>query len=281
MEEISRELRNYIERFPDDPERLNEIQTRLDLIENLKRKYGADIHEILQYLSQSQRELEELENSVVRFDQLEKEGQVLKERWLQTAERLSLSRRNIAVALEKRIEAELADLNMTNTKFVVSFVEGDTTPQQQGLETVEFMIAPNVGEDLKPLAKIASGGELSRLMLAVKAILVEADQTPTIIFDEIDAGIGGRTALNLAQKLRSLSSYCQVLCVTHLPVIASFGTNHYSVQKKTINERTVVEVDKLSPETRVAELARMLGGTSEETTTSEHAKELLRRAYGS
>ena len=260
---------------------MNEIQTRLDLIENLKRKYGANITEILQYLSQSQKELEELENSVVRFDELEKEGHVLEERWLHKAKRLSTSRRNIAEALEKRIEAELADLNMTNTKFVVSFTDEDTIPQRQGMESVEFMIAPNVGEDLKPLAKIASGGELSRLMLAVKVILVEADQTPTIIFDEIDAGIGGRTAINLAQKLRSLSSCCQVLCVTHLPVIASYGTNHYSVQKKTVNERTFVEVDKLSPESRVAELTRMLGGTSEETTTSEHAKELLRRSYGS
>lgn len=281
MEEVSRELRDYIEGLPDDPERLNEIQTRLDLIENLKRKYGANIDEILQYSVQAQSELEDLENSKVRFDQLEEESAVLNEQWMKEAKRLSVSRREIAEALEKRIEAELADLNMTNTQFVVSFMELEEIPQRQGLEAVEFMIAPNLGEDLKPLAKIASGGELSRLMLAVKAILVEADQTPTVIFDEIDAGIGGRTALNLAQKLRSLSENCQVLCVTHLPVIASYGTNHYSVQKKTMDKRTTVEVDKLSPETRIAELTRMLGGTSDETTTSEHAKELLRRAYGS
>ena len=147
-----------------------------------------------------------------------------------------------------------------------------------GLEDVEFMMAPNVGEELKPLAKIASGGELSRVLLAVKTILAEAEQTPTIIFDEIDAGIGGRTAVSLGEKLSALSSGRQVLCVTHLPVIASYAANHYSVQKTAREDRTTVNVNLLTEQERVGELTRMLGGTLDETVTLEHARELLRRA---
>jgi DNA repair protein RecN (Recombination protein N) len=139
------------------------------------------------------------------------------------------------------------------------------------------MMAANVGEDLKPLAKIASGGELSRVMLAIKAILVEAEQIPTIVFDEIDAGIGGRTAVNLGKKLRALGEVRQVLCVTHLPVVASFGSHHYSVQKEASSNRTVVKVTLLAAEERVHELTRMLGGTADEGVTSEHARQLLHR----
>ncbi|HBN95004.1 MAG TPA: DNA repair protein RecN, partial [Firmicutes bacterium] len=146
-----------------------------------------------------------------------------------------------------------------------------------GQEELEFMMAPNVGEELKPLAKIASGGELSRVMLAVKAILIEAEHTPTVIFDEIDAGIGGRTAVSLGEKLRSLSEVRQVLCVTHLPVVASFGTHHYSVQKHSQGERTVVSVHLLQQDERVEELSRMLGGSTDQPVTFEHARELLKR----
>jgi DNA repair protein RecN (Recombination protein N) len=167
---------------------------------------------------------------------------------------------------------------MAATKFQVLFSPNDPQiPHLGGQEGLEFMMAPNVGEELKPLAKIASGGELSRVMLAIKAILIEAEQTPTIIFDEIDAGIGGRTAVNLGQKLKSLSSLRQVLCVTHLPIVASFGAHHYSVEKWSRDERTLVKATLLQGDQRILELTRMLGGSTDEPVTFEHARELLKR----
>ncbi len=273
------ELRDYLEALPADPELLQEIEERLELINNLQRKYGATVGEILQYQEDARRELEDLENAVVRVGGLEKESDEIKEHWLQQAQRLSASRMALAQDLEEQIEAQLADLSMGNTKFRVRFDErSPKLPNPNGLEELEFMMAPNLGEELKPLAKIASGGELSRVMLAIKAILVETEQVPTIIFDEIDAGIGGRTAVNLGEKLFSLSGVRQVLCVTHLPVIASYGTNHYSVRKSTGTERTTVTVTKLEPQDRIEELTRMLGGTRDEAVTLEHAKELLRKS---
>lgn len=278
LNDLHGDLRDYLESLPADPELLQQIEERLELIDSLKRKYGATVDEILQYGEAAQRELEDLENAVVRVDGLEKVSQQLREGWLQEAQRLSGSRRNLAQDLEKQIEAQLADLSMANTKFRVQFTRRSAeVPNPNGLEDLEFMMAPNLGEDLKPLAKIASGGELSRVMLAIKAILVETEQIPTIIFDEIDAGIGGRTAVNLGEKLFSLSRVRQVLCVTHLPVIASYGTNHYSVRKSSGRERTTVSVTKLEPLERVEELTRMLGGTVDEAVTFEHARELLKK----
>ncbi len=154
------------------------------------------------------------------------------------------------------------------------------SPALGGRERVEFLLAANVGEELKPLAKVASGGELARVLLALKTVLAQAEEIPTIVFDEVDAGLGGRTAVKLGEKLRSLGELRQVLCVTHLPVVASFGTHHYSVQKSTRQSRTIVQASLLGPEERVVELTRMLGGSADEQVTSEHARELLRRTSG-
>jgi len=279
LQDVYGELREYLDQLPGDPGRLNEIEARLDLIDGLKRKYGSTVEEILAYLKGAEEELSRLENATVRADGLEQQSQLLQEQWLREAAQLTESRKKVSLRLEKQIEDELADLSMGNTRFKVDFVPKTTdTPGQGGQEDLEFMMAPNVGESLKPLAKIASGGELSRVMLAVKAILIETEQTPTVIFDEIDAGIGGRTAVNLGQKLQVLSEVRQVLCVTHLPVVASFGRHHYSVQKETSKgQRTTVSVNLLTPEQRVEELSRMLGGSAEEVVTIEHARELLKK----
>lgn len=273
------DLRDYLEGLPADPELLQTIEERLELIDNLKRKYGETVDEILAYNEQAKENLEKLQNALVRVDHLEEEATKLEARWLNAAKNLSTSRKKLAHDLERQIEKELGELSMDNTKFKVHFASNPTeTPSVNGLEELEFMMAPNIGEDLKPLAKIASGGELSRVMLAIKAILVETEAVPTIIFDEIDAGIGGRTAVSLGQKLFSLSELRQVLCVTHLPVIASYGTNHYSVRKSSTLKRTIVTVTDLDWQAREEELTRMLGGTKDEAVTLEHARELLKRS---
>ncbi|HHY15673.1 MAG TPA: DNA repair protein RecN [Firmicutes bacterium] len=280
LNDLYREFSDYLEQLPADPNLLQTVELRLDLIDNLRRKYGAGVAEILAYGRRAEEELEDLKNAVVRVDHLERESAAIARRWLQKAKEVTISRAELARGLEKEIEIQLSDLSMANTRFKVQFTPlAEQVPRPGGLEEVEFMLAPNVGEELKPLAKIASGGELSRVMLAIKAILVEAEQTPTIIFDEIDAGIGGRTAVNLGKKLYSLGSVRQVLCVTHLPVIAGYGTNHYSVYKSAGKERTTVSVAHLDEGQRLAELTRMLGGTPEEAVTLEHARELLRKAH--
>jgi DNA repair protein RecN (Recombination protein N) len=279
LNDLYGEFRDYLDKLPADPDLLQEIELRLDLIDSLRRKYGETVSEILAYQREAEQQLEQLKNAAVRIDHLEEESSALAAEWLMRAEQLSSARLKLAAELEGEIEAQLADLSMANTRFKVEFspYQGQT-PRVGGLEDVEFMMAPNVGEELKPLAKIASGGELSRVLLAVKTILAEAEQTPTIIFDEIDAGIGGRTAVSLGEKLSALSSGRQVLCVTHLPVIASYAANHYSVQKTAREDRTTVNVNLLTEQERVGELTRMLGGTLDETVTLEHARELLRRA---
>jgi len=278
LHDLYGEFRGYLEDLPADPTRLNDIETRLDTIDALKRKYGGTVEEIHLYLNQAEQELDQLQNATVRADDIAKQSQIVKEKWQAEAALLTQSRRDLSRELAKHIEQELADLSMGHTKFQVQMTpRAFKTPVLGGQEELEFMMAPNKGEDLKPLAKIASGGELSRVMLAVKAILIEAEQMPTVIFDEIDAGIGGRTAVNLGQKLQSLSQVRQVLCVTHLPVVASFGTHHYSVEKWSEEDRTRVKVTLLHRDERVEELTRMLGGSTDEPVTFEHARELLKK----
>lgn len=282
LHDIYGDFRDYLDTLPADPGRLHELELRLDLIDGLKRKYGNTVMEIQTYLSHAEEELALLKNAIVRADGLEQEGRLLQEKWLNVAQLLTASRKNVSLSLKDQIEKELADLSMASTKFKVAFsVLTTETPVVGGQEHLEFMMAPNIGEELKPLAKIASGGELSRVMLAIKAILIETEQTPTVIFDEIDAGIGGRTAVSLGEKLQALSQVRQVLCVTHLPVVASFGRHHYSVQKFARGNRTTVSVNLLQQAERVEELTRMLGGSADEPVTFEHARELLKRTGAS
>jgi DNA repair protein RecN (Recombination protein N) len=278
LQELYRDLRDHLENLPADPGRLNEVEERLELLDRLKRKYGNTVEEIIGYRERVEAELTALQQAEVRAAGLDEECQRLAQQWLGLAEQLSRSRLDLAQRLEEQIGVELSDLAMDGTRFRVQFLPqpGDH-PVLGGRERVEFMLAANVGEELKPLAKVASGGELSRVLLALKAILARAEQIPTVVFDEVDAGIGGRTAVKLGEKLRALGEVRQVLCVTHLPVVASFGTHHYSVQKFTQEGRTAVRAALLAPEERVLELTRMLGGSADEQVASEHARELLRR----
>ncbi len=286
--EISRHLRDYAESLAFDPRRLNAVEERLALIENLKRKYGATVAEILAYAQQAQEELEGITHAEERIAALERQRQHLMEELAQRGWALAQARRDAARRLSQAVEAELADLRMKEARFEVRFTrqpdpQGLPLPtgervafDHDGLERVEFLWAPNPGEGLKPLAKIASGGEASRLMLALKGVLAQADQVPTLIFDEIDQGIGGRLGAVVGAKLWRLARHHQVLCITHLPQLAAFADLHLRVQKHTQGGRTVTRVEPVEGEERVSELAQMLGGTGASVRRS--AEELLARA---
>lgn len=288
LSDLSRDLRVYYEGIEFNPQRLHQVEERLDLISNLKRKYGKTIESILEYLDKAAQEKETITNAGERIEQLViLEGQIL-HKLVGSGEALSEFRREAARKLEEGIEGELLDLNMEGAQFKVNF-ERKPDPEgvlledgskvafdADGLDKVEFLIAPNPGEGLKPLIKIASGGETSRLMLALKNVLARADDIPTLIFDEIDQGIGGRVGTVVGTKLWNLARHHQVLCVTHLPQLAAFGEQHLQVSKRINNGRTVTHVSELQGEARLPELAQMLGETSEGTLHS--ARDMLNTA---
>ena len=258
LEEGSRDLRQYLEEFDRDPEALEQIENRLALLRTLKRKYGESEAAILAYADQIRQELEVLLESEITIEKLKTEEEAINRELAGLAGELRQKRRHYAKILQQQIEKHLADLNMEGTRFEVRIT--DQPLNETGIDAVEFMIAPNVGEELKPLAKIASGGEMSRVMLALKNCLVEIDRIPALVFDEVDSGIGGRTARSVAQKLRHLSRQFQVFVVTHLPVVASFAEHHYYVEKHEKDGRTSVSVTLLDEQERIDELVRMLGG---------------------
>ncbi len=287
LEEVAREVRTYRDRIEFNPEALARIEERLDEITKLKRKYGQGIPEILRYAAKIREELAAIEDQTARRETLTKKLRALEEELTQAVLALSVLRKATARKLESTVSKELAEVNMAKTVFQVEF---SRTPDQangipvngekvavtkDGIDQIQFLVAPNPGEGLRPLAKIASGGELSRLMLVLKVIMAEEDQIPTMVFDEIDTGIGGRTAQAVAEKLLLLGLSHQVICVTHLPQIASMADRHYYIEKKTVADRTIVEVRALEEQERVEELARMLGGAEVTATTREHAQEML------
>jgi len=276
LEEGSRDLRQYIESFERDPEALEQVEARLSLLRTLKRKYGEDEQAILDYAEGIEQELEILQSSEITIEQLKNEEEELYQQLRSMTEQLSEKRRQCAAKMERLIEAHLADLNMERTKFVVEIAPAELG--ETGTDAVEFKLSPNLGEALKPLAKIASGGEMSRIMLAIKNSLVQVERIPALVFDEVDTGIGGRTALKVAEKLRSLSKQFQVFAVTHLPIVASYAQHHYYVEKHEINGRTAVKVTLLDEDGCVNELVRMLGGQADQLATRAHAKELLQQA---
>lgn len=276
IEEGARELRYYLEGFELDPRELTSIEDRLQLIRTMERKYGDSEATILDYCEASKKELTELLDSEQTIESLNQQESEMLTVLTSLTNKLTSSRKRHALILEEELETQLADLNMEKTQFMV-----DITPTElniNGVDQVEFKISPNLGEDLKPLTKIASGGELSRIMLALKSSLAKADSVPTLVFDEVDSGIGGRTAQKIAAKIQQLSKNFQVFTITHLPVVASFGKNHYLIEKQRLADRTVTVVKLLNYEERVAELARMLGGQGNQEITAAHAKELLKQA---
>lgn len=275
VEDAARELRSYRDAVEFSPDRLEAIEERLDLLRALKRKYGETIDEILAYGRESERKLDALTHSEERSGELTAEIERAQDEAVSHARKLSEVRRKGANDFAARIVKELDTLGMPNAVFEVSREDGEL--DSTGFDKVEFLISANPGEPAKPLARIASGGEMSRIMLAIKSVMASAERLPTLIFDEIDVGVGGRTADVIADKLQVLAGNSQVLCITHLPQIASRPADHFQIEKQLADGRTVVRVRRLCDEERVEELARMLGGAAPTETAVTHAREMLSR----
>jgi len=282
VEDVALGLRDYCSRIKIDPDRLEKVQERLQVIRNLKKKYGSSIEEILAF----QERLVARESQVTQGkEELRRIESLLDEKrrdLFTMARELSMKRHGIAVAFERKVEEELKDLEMGGTRFKVQFSPegiGEDAPDSaltpDGFDTVEFMISPNLGEELRPLARIASGGELSRIMLALKTILARSGMVETLVFDEIDSGIGGATAAKVGEKLRALAGFHQIVGITHLPQIASCGEAHFLVEKKVQKGRTRTSISSLDRERRVYEIARLLGGKTISEKTLAHAREML------
>ena len=275
-EDAARDVRTYRDEIEFNPERLEEIDNRLDTLKRLKKKYGDTLEEVLRYREEIGVRLETLENAEIRIAELQAIAEKLQDKLVSRAAKLTKARQKAAKPFAEAILKELADLAMTATRFSVSIEPRPATAQ--GADHVEFLISPNPGEPLKPLAKIASGGEISRVMLAMKSVLSRTYSVPTLIFDEIDTGIGGRTGTVLADKLQALSGAVQILCITHLPQIAAKGDRHFFIEKRTEKGRTAVSVAPLEGDARVQELARMLGGARLTDAVLQHAREMLGHA---
>ncbi len=290
LDEVARDIHSYSEQLEYDPARLEEIESRLELIRGLKRKYGHTIAEILGYLEKAEGELEGISHSSERRAQLEATGNCLKEEMGHMASELSKARSQAANKLMAKVKEELQDLNMPQVEFKVSITQSKTQEgipfpdgeyyafNKEGADTVEFMASTNPGEPLRPLAKIASTGEISRFMLALKGALSEVDDIPVLIFDEIDIGVGGRSGEIIGKKLWALARNRQVICVTHLPQIATFANAHFSVHKETAGTRTLSTLEAIEGESRVREIATMLAGPQYTDTSINNACELIQKA---
>ncbi|MCD4803608.1 MAG: DNA repair protein RecN [Anaerolineales bacterium] len=283
--EVGKDLRSYLESLEFDPDELENVQGRLELIRDLQRKYGDTIPEIIAYQNRSQKELSEITGRGDRIKELEGLESRLLEELSRRGNELSRGRKQGALVLASELETQLNDLKMAGSRFEVDFKfredprgvlieEGQRIAYySDGLEKVEFLIETNPGEGFKPLAKTASGGETARLMLAIKNVLAQADHISTLVFDEIDQGIGGRIGAVVGEKLYRLTAKHQVFCITHLPQLAGFGQQHYQVSKDVDGGRSYIQVQEISGEERIRELATMLGGPSEKNL--ESARELL------
>lgn len=289
IEEVAHSLRQYRDNVEFDPHRLSLIESRLDVLNRLKRKYGKSVDEILEYGAAIEDELDSIENRENRIEELQKKVRETALDLAVEARELSDIRKQIAFELSSLIEGELKDLQMSRTRFEID-IKREEDPKgievngekvrifPKGIDKVEFLISPNPGEPLRPLAKIASGGELSRIMLAMKTILADSENIDTLIFDEVDTGVSGRTAQAIAEKLNLVSNRRQVLCVTHLPQVASMADHHLEIVKYMGENETETRVHLLSDHDRITELARMLGGVEVTETTREHAREMLFQA---
>jgi DNA repair protein RecN (Recombination protein N) len=290
LEEVARDVRIYAEKLEYDPRRLEEIEARLELIRNLKRKYGKTIPDILEYLAKSQKELEGIGMSSEKQSQLELQQTVLKKELWQLASELSCKRSQAALRLNLAVRKELQDLEMSQMLFEVSITQSVSSDgigeidsrlysfTSDGIDNVEFLVSTNPGEPLNPLARIASTGEISRFTLALKGALSEADRIPVLIFDEVDIGIGGRSGDIIGKKLWSLSHHHQVICVTHLPQIAVYADAHYYIHKSLVDGRTVSTLDNLEADLRLNEIALMLAGPGYSETALKNARELIEKA---
>lgn len=286
-EDVAFSLREYASRVEVNPRRLEWVENRMAEIARLKKKYGSSLREVLSFYKNGKAELESLQGADESLASLEKQRSVLVEDYLKKALELSEKRKAGARLLEKSVERELVQLAMGKTRFQISFeavtnrgefCEDDVVGAAFGIDCIEFLISPNPGEELKPLVKIASGGEISRIMLALKTVKSTDSRSKTLVFDEVDSGIGGQTADVLGQKLKRLSKLNQVICVTHLPQIASYADAHYHIEKRVEKGRTLTQVSHLDCQERVQEIARMISGERVTESVLKHASELLKGA---
>ncbi|MDD5475352.1 MAG: DNA repair protein RecN [Syntrophales bacterium] len=276
LEDTALSLRDYLGGIYHDPGRLQEIDDRLELLGILKRKYGGSLESILEKKESLAEELESMEHIEEKIKGLKRTVDIKKSMLESMAADLSKQRKEAARALERAVKAELKDLRMPNTTFAIIFSENNAALHGKGFDHLEFYLSTNPGEPLKPLNRVASGGELSRIVLALKKVLVRDGSAETVIFDEVDSGIGGAAAEIVGAKLRDISQRHQVLCITHLPQIASFAGTHFLVAKDVADDRTMALVKTLNEGERVEEIARMLGGVEMTEKTREHAREMLR-----
>jgi DNA repair protein RecN (Recombination protein N) len=279
------EVRNERDNIEYHPSLLEEVESRIDTIYKLKRKYGNSIEDILLFQKKAEQELEVINNSQQLIDQLTLQLEEVREQLYHLASKINSERSKAAELLQSKIDNELWDLEMKKAQFKVNIEfddsieeNGDRNFMQTGLDRVEFLISANVGEPLKPLSKIASGGEMSRIMLAIKAILADVDQIPTLIFDEIDSGISGVASQKVSEKLSLVSKNHQVICVTHLPQIACMADYHFLIKKINKNDKTVTRVKKLEEKEVIEEISRIISGSYISDITRKHAEELLNEA---
>lgn len=277
IEEASRELGNRVWDDSFDPEELNAIEARLHVIEQLKRKYAPTVAEIVAYGNKIEKELYALKHRESHLAELERSLGELAKQMETRAARLTDIRKKAALRLQREVELELKSLHMPNARFRIEFQETGTFTEK-GCDQVRFAISTNPGEPVKSLVKVASGGELSRLMLALKTVFYRVDEVTTLVFDEIDTGVSGRTAQAIAEKMYRIAGKRQVLCVTHLPQVACMADRHFLIAKDVVDKSTVTRVIPLSGDRRVNELARILGGVEVTHKTKQHAAEMLRLA---
>lgn len=276
LEDLDASMRSYIDKNEYNPQLLEEIQVRMDFINTMKRKYGDRIEDILDYKLEMKKRLYNIENREERRQALLNEKRIIEEDLEVIGDELTYQRVKVANLLEESLLKELGSLNMKNTKFKVIFNKVGYT--SSGCDDVEFYVSFNLGENLNPLNKVASGGEMSRFMLAFKKILSDVDKIETMIFDEIDTGISGRAAQLVGEKLAEMSKYKQLICITHLPQIAAFADDHYYIEKNVENERTFTSISNLDYEDRKKEIARLISGKIITEKTLEHSHEMIELA---
>ena len=262
------------------PGELDEVESRLDILYRLKKKYGATVEEMLQYLDKCRKELDEIQFADDTIARLTKELDKARKEADRTAQALSQQRRKAAEKLEKRVQEELRQLDMPKVRFQVEFspIDNQWGLDETGMDQVQFLMSANVGEALKPIQKVASGGELARIMLALKNVLAQDDEIGTLVFDEVDTGVSGRAAQKVAEKMAQVARHKQVLCVTHLPQLAAMADTHFSVSKGEREGRTYTNLERLDRKQRREELARLIGGAAVTPALLESAEELLAQA---
>ena len=276
LQDISREIRNYKESIDFEPYELEQIEIRIDEINSLKRKYGNTIEEIFEYYNKTKNRLDEILNRDEKVEELKREILRIENVLNDKAEKLTQARQKDASNLEEVLLIELKSLNMKNVLFKVKFEESNFT--LEGKDDIEFMISFNLGEDIKPIYKVASGGEMSRFMLAFKTILADIDQIDTLVFDEIDTGISGIAAQIVGEKLSQIAKKKQIICITHLPQIAANADTHYCIEKNTSNDRTFTNIRRLDRDQKRDEIARLIAGSNITEKTIEHASEIIELA---